>query len=313
MPNRRTLLASMALLPAAWAAIARPGGAQTVPGASLRIGVAGTDSFAEGYYAQDMGFFKTAGLNVEIVPITSGAQIAAAVAGGALDIGISNTVQLANAIAHGAPFVIIVGGGLSDAAPALVVAKNSPLKSAKDLEGKTVGVEALKDLTQIAPSAWMEQNGADLRKVRFIEIHFPEVSAALDRGTIDAGMLAEPFLSAANGTTVRILANVCSSIAPAFFISAWFSTRDYFAKNAELVKRFVATINDTARWSNAHRDQTAEILAKHSKINLATIKAMPRCSFAGSLEPRYLQPLLTQLYKYHAIDKPLDMADVVAN
>jgi NitT/TauT family transport system substrate-binding protein len=313
MLNRRTALTSMALLPAAIAANALSSSAQTGPGSStLRVGVVGTDSFAEGYYAQDMGFFKSGGLSVELVPITTGAQVAAAVAGGAIDIGVSNTLELANAIAHAVPFVIIAGGGLSDAAPALVVAKSSLLKSAKDLEGKTVAVQALKDLTQIAPSAWMEQNGADFRKIRFIEIHFPEMSAALERGTVDAAVLAEPYLSAANGTTVRVLAKVFNSIAPLFLMSAWFSSRDYFAKNTDVVKRFVAVMSDTARWANEHHDLSADILAKYTKIDLATIKTMPRTSYALSPEPRFIQPLLTQLYKFHAIAKPLTVADVVA-
>lgn len=313
MPNRTAFLASLALLPVATVAGTSPLSAQTSAGSlSIRLGDVPVDQFAEGYYAQDMGFFKNAGLNVELMPITTGAQISAAIAGGAMDIGISNTAGLANAISHGAPFVIVAGGGLSDASAVLVVAKNSPLAAAKDLEGKTVGVETLGDLTQIAPSAWMEQNGADYRKVRFIEIHFPEVSAAIERGAVDAAMLTEPFLSAANGKTVRILAKPYTSIAPAFMVSAWFSTRDYVAKNPEVVKRFVAAMSDTARWANEHHDLSADILAKYTKIDLATIKTMARTSYAPAAEPRFIQPLLTQLYKFHAIAKPLTVADVLA-
>jgi NitT/TauT family transport system substrate-binding protein len=82
--------------------------------------------------------------------------------------------------------------------------------------GVSCSVTALKDITQIAPTAWMRRNGADPSKTRFVEIPFAELPAALDRGTIDAGMLAEPWLSTANGTTVRVLAPVYSEIAPTF-------------------------------------------------------------------------------------------------
>ena len=47
----------------------------------------------------------------------------------------------------------------------------------------------------------MQHNGADYTKTKFVEIPFAEVASALDRGIIDAGMLGEPWLSAANGTT----------------------------------------------------------------------------------------------------------------
>jgi NitT/TauT family transport system substrate-binding protein len=279
----------------------------------LRVGIVPVDQFAQAYYAQDAGFFTNAGLpNVELMPITTGAQMLAAIAGGSMDVGITNTAGLAAAVAHGAPFVIVAGAGLSNASAVLVVPKSSTLASAKDLEGKTIGVETLGDLTQIAPSVWMEQNGADYKKVRFVEIHFAEVSAAIERGTVDAAMLTEPFLSAANGKTVRILARPYTAIAPEFLVSAWIATRDFVTKNPDAIKRFASAMRDTARWANTHHDRSGEILAKYSKIDPATINGMARVTYATSVDARSLQPLFTQLYRFHAIGKPLAASDVIA-
>jgi len=66
-------LAALALLPQA-----TPAGAQD---ATLTIGTIPIDATAEVYYAQEMGFFKKAGLNVTITPFTSGGAIAVAVVG----------------------------------------------------------------------------------------------------------------------------------------------------------------------------------------------------------------------------------------
>src|ERR1700722_12577572 len=103
---------------------------------TLRVGATANDTYAEAYYAQDQGFFTNAGLTVELTTFPNGAAISAGVAGGALDVGVSNPVQLANAIVHGVPFVYIAGGALnSTAAPTalLCVAANSPIKTARDL------------------------------------------------------------------------------------------------------------------------------------------------------------------------------------
>jgi NitT/TauT family transport system substrate-binding protein len=314
MPNRRFVLRSLA---AAAAAPLVPAaiGAQTTTPPRIRIAITSADNFAEGYYAQDAGFFAKAGLDVEVVGMTTGAQISAAVAGGAIDIGMTNTVQLVNAITHGAPFVIVAAGSIySNAIPssALAVAKDSPLRTARDLEGKTCAVTALKDLTQIGPAFWMQHNGADPSKTRFIEIPFAEVAAALDRGTIDAGMLAEPWLSAANGTTVRVFARVFSDIAPYFVLSPWFSTAGYYRANTDLVRRFSRVIYDTARWANTHHRETAPILAKYSKIDPAVLERMSRSAFATSLDPAQFQPVLTAMYKFGAIDKPLQAETLFA-
>jgi len=314
MPDRRFVLQSF-LAAAAAPLLPVAAGAQTGPLPHIRIAITSADNFAEGYFAQDAGFFAKAGLDVEIVGMTTGAQISAAVAGGAIDIGMSNTVQLVNAMTHGAPFVIVGSGGLySNAAPnsALVVAKDSLLRTARDLEGKTVAVTALKDLTQIGPAAWMLHNGADPTKTRFVEIPFVEVPAALERGTVDAGMLAEPWLTAANGTAVRVFAHVFSDIAPYFVLSPWFSTTDYYRANTDLVRRFTRVMYDTARWANAHHTETAAILAKYAKIDISVIGRMQRSAFATSFDPSQFQPVLTAMYKFGAIDKPLQADAILA-
>jgi NitT/TauT family transport system substrate-binding protein len=307
--DRRSLLVSLASLPAALEFRPPPASAQATP---LRIGITPADGFAQGYYAQDKGFFKAAGFDVTLMGLPNGAAISAAVAGGALDIGVSNVVQIASAIAHNAPFTVIADGALSNAGAQLVVASTSLLKTAQDLVGKTVAVEALGDLTQIAPSVWLEQSGVDYHKVHFIEIHFPEMGAALSRGTVDAAMMGEPFLSAINGKSGRVLATPYAAIAPEFLISAWFTTRDFAAKNRDTIKRFASVMSDTARWANANHDQSGQILATYTHADPAVISKMTRSLYVTSPDPKYILPLLTQLYKFHAIDKPLTVADVVA-
>ena len=100
--------------------------AQTAP---LRIGTLLTDTFAEAYYAADMGFFAKAGLNVEIQSFRNAGEISAAVLGGALDLGASSPISLANAFLRGIPLRYIAAGGLyRSIAPTtgFCVAKDSP-------------------------------------------------------------------------------------------------------------------------------------------------------------------------------------------
>lgn len=229
------MLISLVSLPVTLGLRPAPASAQTT---SLRVGVASADGFSQGWYAQDKGFFKAAGLDVSIMLLPNGAAVSAAVAGGALDIGISNVPQIVTAIARNIPFVIIAGAALSNPSSELVVSNKSPLKTSQDLLGKTIAVEALGDLTQIAPSIWLEQNGVDYHKVHFVEIHFPEMGAALNRGIADAVMMGEPYVSAIVPETARVMAMPMRAIAPDFLVSAWFTTRDFLAKNRDSVKTF---------------------------------------------------------------------------
>src|SRR6185312_9327328 len=110
--------------------------------APLKLGVGMVEANAQGYYGADAGFFKQAGVNVEIQQMRAGTAIAAAIAGGSLQAGVSNVVSLGAAHQRGIPFVIIAPGAYYDAkypTAAAVVAPNSPIKSGKDLEGKVIG------------------------------------------------------------------------------------------------------------------------------------------------------------------------------
>jgi ABC-type nitrate/sulfonate/bicarbonate transport system substrate-binding protein len=69
----------------------------------LNLGVMGGDATAEGYYAQDMGFFKAEGLDVKMTTMLNGAALTSAMSSGALDIGIASVGVVAMAHEHNLP------------------------------------------------------------------------------------------------------------------------------------------------------------------------------------------------------------------
>jgi NitT/TauT family transport system substrate-binding protein len=189
--------ATFAAATAAMLVSARAASAQTP--AVIRVATGGKESDAQAYYAQELGYFARAGLNVEVQTMQSGSAIAAGVAAGALQIGVASVLVVATAHQRGLPFVYIAPAAqYSSAAPpsVLVVAANSPLRSAQELNGRTIGVLGLRGIDQITAQAWIDQNGGDSSTVRFAEVIRSEMPPALERGTLDAAQLAEPVLSA---------------------------------------------------------------------------------------------------------------------
>jgi NitT/TauT family transport system substrate-binding protein len=280
----------------------------------LRVGYGYADAYAEPYYAQSLGWFKDAGFDVTLSVLGSGANLATAVAAGALDIGLSNTVNLADAKAHGAPFVMIAGAGMYTAGTltqALMVTKTSPIRSAKDLAGKTVAVTALKDLTEVGTRLWIDRSGGDSRQVKFTEVPMGQMPGALERGTVDAVFIGEPRLSAIKADN-RILATSYDAIAPRFLISEFFTTADYFAGHKELVRRFVDVIYKTAVWANAHQDASGAMLATFMQLDAATTRTMARVAYATSLDPKLIDPVLDAMAKYDTLDRRVGVDELVA-
>jgi NitT/TauT family transport system substrate-binding protein len=307
------LWTAVLLLVAVVLALPTYGRTQTAP--TLRVAATANDSYAEGYYAQELGFFKKAGLDVALQTFVNGAAVSTAVAAGAADIGISNPLQLAGAISRGAPFTLIAGGGMySSKTPTtdLCVSVSSPLRTAKDLDGKTIAVSALKDITQAAVVVWLSQNGGDPSKVSFVEMPFAEMGPAVARGTVDAAVLVEPSLtlSKQNGL-VRVFAHVFDVIAPQFLIGSWFTTTSFAQSHPAVVKQFQNVVYEAGRWANANHARSAAVLSKYSKINLSTVMAMTRVTYPLSLNPQIVQPQLDIAYKTHILEKPVSAADII--
>jgi NitT/TauT family transport system substrate-binding protein len=259
-----------------------------------------------------MGFFKKAGLNVEIQTLANGAAVASAVASGAMQIGDSNTLSLATARQKGLPFVIFAPGAIySSASPttALAVSVNGPVQNAKDLTGKILAGVSLGGLDQLSLEAWLDKNGGDSASAKYVELQPALMVAALERGTVAAASLPDPALAAAvTAGTVRILGNNYDSIAKTFMITGWFATGDWLAKNPDVAKRFAAAMAETADWANANHARAAEILFKYTKID--TQKSHVR--FAGRLSAAIVQPVLDAGAQYKMLDKSVTLGDLIS-
>lgn len=293
----------------------RPVRAQAL--ATLRVGATANDTYAQSYFAQDAGFFGRAGLAVELQTLNNGAAVSAAVAAGALDVGVSTPVQIANAVSRGVPFVFVAAGALeTPKVPVglVCVAKNGPIRSAKDLEGKTVSVNALKTLSEVALDLWLSRNGADVDKIHAVETVFSEMGPSLERGTVAAAVISEPALSIAlHAQNVRSLGDPFSAIAPQFLISGWFATRGFVAKSPDLVKKFQSAMSEASRWANDHHNESGTILAKYAKMDVDVIHGMGRCPFADQLRAADIQPQLDVAAKFAIIPKPMSASDLIVH
>ena len=262
------------------------------------------DAGSEAFYAKDMGFFAKQGLDVTIDPVSNGPAIAAAVASGSVDIGFSNTLSIETAYKKGLPFVFIAAAALySSAAPTsvLMVPKDSPLKTAKDLNGKTLGVNGLKNIAEYAPSMWIDKNGGDASTVKFVEVSPQEGPAALDAHRLDAAFVAEPQITQAKATS-RVFAKPYDVLGEGWMIAGYFTTRQWVEAHPDLLRKFQAAMHETAVWANANPDKSADILAKYTKLDPALVRASYRAKFGESLSAAAIQPTIDLAAHYKLLD-----------
>jgi NitT/TauT family transport system substrate-binding protein len=281
---------------------------------TVRVAAAPSDTFGEAYYADQQGFFKDAGLNVELTTLGNGGAIATAIGSGTIDVGITNALTLAGAVVRGVPFVFLASGGLyNPAANQLCVPETSPIRTAKDLGGKAIAVSSLRGTEWLSVQAWIDKNGGDSTTVKLLEIPYIEIGPAALRGAIAGGMLTEPYLTAERSADrLRAIATPFDVFGPHLMISGWFTTRTWLAANALAAKRFVQAMYATAKWANAHHEDTAQILARVAKLDLATLRTMNRCPYGETLVRENVQTAYDYAYKYKVFERPVDAREVIA-
>lgn len=295
-------------------AASAPAGAQTPT--TLRMGSMSIDAMGEAYYGFDRGFFRDNGITPQISTLTNSSTIVQSVLAGDLDVGMTNTVQLAVAIARGLPVQMIAPASLysaRDATQGLAVAKNSPIKTAKDLIGATIAVSTLADFNQLGISVWLDHNGVSPSQVHFVELRFSEMGQALARGTVQAAQIAEPSMSnAVRAGDVRQFADVYSAISPEFATIVWFSSKPWIQANPDALKRLRAAIFATARWANSNYAASAEILAVVAKVDAATVAAGKRVYFGTVNDPKYVVGPLEAAAKYGITSRLVTPAEYMA-
>jgi NitT/TauT family transport system substrate-binding protein len=194
----------------------------------------------------------------------------------------------------------------------LVVAPESPVRAAHDLNGKTISVPALNDSNTLATMSWLDQNGGDAHSVQFLEVPASAAVAALAQGRIAAATLVRPFLSQALAAgTVRVVANVFAAIAREYLQTAWFTTAAYAAAHRDAIERFARVASTAGVYANSHHDETAVALAAFSGVDLGTITEADRGIYAGGLDARQVQPLIDAAARYAMIPRRFDAAEML--
>jgi NitT/TauT family transport system substrate-binding protein len=267
---------------------------------TVRVGSVPVGTYMQPYNGNFAHIYENAGIDLQITSLANSGAIVSALTGGSLDVGIGSPTGIAQARLRGLPLRIFAPGGMysADVPPSalLMVAKNSPIQKAADLVGKTIATDLLKSVPQVGTILWLQKNGVDPSAVRWLELPFASMQAALERGQIDAATIAQPALAQAQATC-RELADFNQSIAPHYLISAWFSTEAWLNANAALAHTLVRAVEASSVWTAQHPAESLNILQQYSKISPDVLAKMPMQPYGTKLQPAMVTALVDAAYK----------------
>ena len=265
------------------------------------------------WYAKQQGWFAQAGLDVTIQQVPTGNAALTAVLGGAATFGYTNPLSLIEAHVKGAPLQAVAPGVLyRPLVPhaAVLVPGDSTLKTPKDLEGKTIAVAGLHDLLGMSILYWMDKNGVDPSKVKFVEIPPATMSAALDQKRVDAIGTYEPFLSAAQVNGAKLFAKPYDAIGPRFETGVWFANTAWLKDHRDAALAFNRVIVQADQYVNTHYDELVPLIIQVTKLTPETLKTMVKLYTPPSLSAPLFQPVIDAAYKEHEIATTFNAQDM---
>ena len=324
--RRRSALALLVALVAAALTVAACGGDDDSGGgggssassepAKLTVGVIPIADVAPLYLGIKKGFFKEQNLTITPKLAEGGAAITPAVLSGDFQIGFSNNVSLLIAASKGLPVQVISEGVLggkdkSEAWADLLVLKNGPIKNGKDLEGKTIAVNTLKNICEVTIKASLEKEGVDVNKLKWLEVPFPDMNAALDAKRVDGACVVEPFVSQGKAGKARGIDPFYVNTAPDLSVATYFTSKQYAEQNPEIVDRFVTAINKSLDYAQSHPDETRAVLTEYTQIPAAAAKTIKLPIWRSELQTDTIELLSELSEKYGLIEKQPDLNTLI--
>ncbi|MEU8346504.1 ABC transporter substrate-binding protein [Spirillospora sp. NPDC048832] len=264
--------------------------------ATVKVSVIPIVDVAPIYLGEQQGFFDEQGLKLELVSAQGGAAIVPAVVSGQVDFGFSNYTSLMLAKSKGLPLKVVAPGAGSTGVKGkdfggVLVKKDSPVKSAKDLTGKRVAVNTLNNINDTTVRASIRAAGGDAGNVKFTELAFPDMLAALDKGNVDAVQVVEPFLATGLKDGARLVASNYVDTAPKLTIAAYFTSQKTVGEKPEVVKKFAAAMQKSLKYATDNPDAVRKVLGTYTKIDPALTGSLTLPTYPTEVDTASLQTL----------------------
>jgi sulfonate transport system substrate-binding protein len=201
---------------------------------------------------------KPLGYRVAWTEFPSGPPLLEALNVGAIDFGIAGETPPIFAQAAGAPLVYLAYDPPAPRGEAILVPKDSPLKSVADLKGKKVALNKGSNVHYLLVQA-LEKAGLKYTDVQPVFLTPSDALAAFTRGSVDAWVIWDPYEAAAEASTgARILTDGTGLVANYQF---YFSSKQFLAENGKAVDVVLEALNEADDWTKNNIEAVAEQLS----------------------------------------------------
>lgn len=283
---------------------------------TLSIGVMPVAVSAAFEYGIEQGIFEKHGFDINIQSGQGGAAALPAVSSGSLDLAIGNPLSIMIAADQGLDMRIVSGYAAppieNDMTNGIVVQADSGIETWKDLEGKTVAVNAVQTQGDLVVKGAVAQDGGDPDEVKFTELGFPDMEAQLEIGNVDAIWQPEPFLTSnLNNPDRANIGSANAAVIDQLPPLVTFTSADFAETNSELLETFETALAETLEAAANDPDGFRQQVSEYLDIPIEVVEAMTIDDLGTEIAPNALPDLADLALEYGYIDNAVELDTIV--
>jgi len=277
----------------------------------LTIGSSPTISNASLYYASQSGLFAKNSLSITPDVLQSGAQAIPQLLNGQLQFAASDPLAALTAISKGLPVDIVAVGNVIASGQAtdpsgLLAKAGGPISSLADLNGKTVAVNAANSLAQVGLEAAIDAKGGNSKTVKWVEVPFPQMVVAVEKGIVAAAATNEPFVtSGKHAGLIEVPYGGLSTTLAGVPQVVYLGTKSYVSSHPQVVNSFITSMNAANAALTGNPAEIRAIGAKSTTTAAATLAKITLPTFGPPLSLAKLKELENLTVRYGVIKQPI--------
>lgn len=282
--------------------------------------VPATDS-AGLYIAQERGMFAAAGLQVEVKPAVSSADVIQKQEQGIYDVTSGAYPSYIAADAHGANLrVLVAGSTMGPATQEIMVRPGSPINTVAQLKGKTIAINAPDNIGTVLVDSLLSDNAVNWRptapardRVTLEPMPFPQMAAALKNGQVDAAWMPEPFITEdEEAIGAQPLADTNQGAAESLPIAGYVVTQSWLDKYPRTAAVFRSVMEKAQAIAAQNQSEVQKAMTHFANVQPLSSNILATTGFPTETTAGPLQRVVSLMLQYNLLTQGYNAANFIA-
>ena len=263
--------------------------------------------------AEREGFFRQEGLDVKLKLVQIGPATTSSIVTGAAQFSQSNYVTLIEARSRGIPVEIVAEATRGTPQfSSVVVLPNSPIRAPKDLVGKRVAVPGIGTIGQLVIEVWMKAHGLNYNAIKWVQMPFQNMGAALQEHQVDAAWVGEPFVTILKKTLhVRLILPGFIGPTAGLPLAAFATSESYAKAHPGIVNGFKKAIEQAEALAAKDPSLVRAALPTYTAITPKLAQEIGLEEYPTTTSVAAIERVATFMREVGLLKAPVDVASMV--